>query len=371
VLVPGADADLDKAGRALAEVARVHALVDHPLVPKVSASGVRDGVPFVELDVSAIADATELIRLLPTAPRKIPYAAADAFIVRLREALEAAHATVDPVTGREPFLGRFSGSNVLYDAEGYWYLLGLGHNVACLDEDGKVDGTVAFFNAPEVSAGVPATASSDYLALIAFMRSVMQYVDLPRLLVDVLRGVFTSSGRELAELLRWFERRVFAELPSERASVAEAVDVSARIRKLTGAGLDPDGFARYAAELLRENGIPPSPRASRSGPPVVVAHDASWFEAGGERQKLSGAQRRLLLALMDAHRADPLRSLRVWELFEAGWPGDRASYEASLNRVYVALARLRTKGLREAIERYDDGWRFAPAAQLVRAGSDA
>jgi hypothetical protein len=367
VVMPGPEADPGAAAEALAELARVHALVEHPLVALPSASGEEEGRPFVEFDVPAIADATELIRLLPTAPRKIPYPAADAFIYCLRQALDAAHAATDPRTGRPSCLGRFSGGNVLVDAEGRWYLVGLGHNVACLDEHGVVDGTVASFHPPEISAGGAPSPGGDYVALITFMRSVLQYVALPRLIVDLLRGLVTASGGELAELFRWFERRVVAELPGERASVAEAVDVSERIRRILRTRPDPDAFAAYAAELLRDNGLPPSPRALATGTALLVATDESWVESGGERQKVGGAQRRMLAALLAAHEASPTRSLRVWELFEAGWPGERASYEASLNRVYVGLNRLRAKGLREVIERYDDGWRVAPAVRVRRS----
>ena len=117
---------------------------------------------------------------------------------------------------------------------------------------------------------------------------------------------------------------------------------------------------------MREGGIPPPPRVHR-GAVVRAASDASWVSLGGDtdqKVKLSGAQRRMLHALITAHRIDATRALRVWDLLAAGWPGEHATHEASLNRVYVGLSRIRDKGLRDAIERYDDGWRFSPAVVL-------
>ena len=45
--------------------------------------------------------------------------------------------------------------------------------------------------------------------------------------------------------------------------------------------------------------------------------------------------------------------------------GERVSAGAAANRVYAALARLRTLGLREALVRDREGWRIDPAIELV------
>jgi hypothetical protein len=58
----------------------------------------------------------------------------------------------------------------------------------------------------------------------------------------------------------------------------------------------------------------------------------------------------------------------MWELFEAGWPGERPIREAGANRVYVTLARLRQLGLRDVVERFEDGYRIAPQAVIRLAG---
>lgn len=66
------------------------------------------------------------------------------------------------------------------------------------------------------------------------------------------------------------------------------------------------------------------------------------------------ALRRVLLALVEA-RAER-RSLSTAELLARGWPGERVAREAGANRVYVAIATLRRKGLREAIVRGAEGY---------------
>ncbi len=48
----------------------------------------------------------------------------------------------------------------------------------------------------------------------------------------------------------------------------------------------------------------------------------------------------------------------VFALFSAGWPGQRVLESSAKNRVYAELARLRRMGLRPAIERTDQGWRW-------------
>lgn len=364
VVVPGPLAEPVAAERALKELARAHELVSHPMVPRTCEQGDIGGRWFVELDCPAVTDAIEVIRFLPTAPSKIPYPAADAFIYRLREAAQAAHAVAHPGTGRPYCLGRVSPANVLFDAQGRWYLFGFGHNVAVMRESGRVDATVPFFNAPEISAGADPSPTADYVALLLFARSVAQYIDLTGVIGNVVRGLVSAGSKELAELVHWVESRVIGEIPSRRASVSEAVSVADRIRRIAGITIDPEGFARYSAALLSDNGLPPG-ETEATGGVLYLGPEATWvLLPDGTRHKLGAAHRRLLLAFVEHHALNPTTPLRAWELFEAGWPGEQASYEAALNRVYVTLSRLRERGLRDAIERFDDGWRLAPGMSV-------
>ncbi len=87
---------------------------------------------------------------------------------------------------------------------------------------------------------------------------------------------------------------------------------------------------------------------------------------GGERQRLGGALRRVLVALIDRHASTPGAPLSIRDILEAGWPGERPVVEAGANRVYVAIARLRSRGLRDVIDRFEDGYRLA-ARTTIRA----
>ena len=71
------------------------------------------------------------------------------------------------------------------------------------------------------------------------------------------------------------------------------------------------------------------------------------------------------MALVHAHQAGAGAALTMWDLLEAGWPGERPVQAAGANRVYVSLSRLRQLGLRDLIERYEDGYRIAPGAVVI------
>jgi len=82
------------------------------------------------------------------------------------------------------------------------------------------------------------------------------------------------------------------------------------------------------------------------------------------RHRLGRSLRRITLRLVERHQSGASVSLTMWDLLEAGWPGERPAIGAGANRVYVAIARLRGMGLRDSIERFEDGYRIAPAATI-------
>jgi hypothetical protein len=94
-----------------------------------------------------------------------------------------------------------------------------------------------------------------------------------------------------------------------------------------------------------------------------VASDASVVEVDGEpvalgtRKSLRGVVR----ALVDAHGGAAL----PWDaLLAAGWPGERVSGEAGMQRVRVAVSTLRKLGLAAAIETVEGGYRLDPRATV-------
>jgi hypothetical protein len=54
----------------------------------------------------------------------------------------------------------------------------------------------------------------------------------------------------------------------------------------------------------------------------------------------------------------PGRPVPVDALLDAGWPGESPLPEAAMNRLYVAMNRLRHLGLRDVLERAGDGYRL-------------
>src|SRR5688500_9097174 len=56
--------------------------------------------------------------------------------------------------------------------------------------------------------------------------------------------------------------------------------------------------------------------------------------------------RRIVTALVRQHRSSPGTSMTAPELVAAGWPGERMLPCAAANRLYVALATLRSLGMR-------------------------
>jgi hypothetical protein len=63
---------------ALVEAARVHGMLDHPLIPGVGEVGEHGGVPFLELVSDATVDGHELTRLIAEAGERLGYGRADA-----------------------------------------------------------------------------------------------------------------------------------------------------------------------------------------------------------------------------------------------------------------------------------------------------
>ncbi|MFO0748218.1 MAG: hypothetical protein U1F43_21540 [Myxococcota bacterium] len=378
LVLPGPSGAPARVAEAFAEVERVHAWLDHPLIPPVTARDVVDGTPVLELGCAATFDGIELIRSIAESGRKVAYGAADAFLASLRGALEAGHALAHAATGQPICMGRIGHGNVLFDRSGRWWLIGFGRNLPLEKDDGAIDGSWAFFQAPEMLTGGAASPSGDYVALLQFGRSLLSYVDVSATAIGrLLRGQSQPSDAELLQHVRWVEKNIVAELPPFRPSVAEAVRVAERIRELAGVVLDKDGFARFVAELMRDDDVAAAEAAgavtepaSAEPPALTMAPDGSLVVTAEGEQKVGRALRRLLLALVERHTASA-EPLTTAELLEAGWPGERPIYEAGLNRVYVSMNRLRQLGLRHVVERADEGYRLKPGTSVRVLGAAA
>lgn len=75
-----------------------------------------------------------------------------------------------------------------------------------------------------------------------------------------------------------------------------------------------------------------------------------------------GPLRRVLLALVEAHRAG--RSLTASEVQEAGWPGERLLPHSATARVYMAIRRLRALGLEPVLRTTDAGYHLTREVEV-------
>lgn len=99
---------------------------------------------------------------------------------------------------------------------------------------------------------------------------------------------------------------------------------------------------------------------------VEVAFDGSWVRIDGVTIELARtSERKIVLALARSGGG----SLSIEALFDAGWKGERASTDAKVNRVRVALTGLRRAGLRSVIERTAEGYRLSPDCVIELLGA--
>lgn len=362
LVVAGPELSAEVAAARLDLFERAHARIVDPRVVRVRARRVLDGRPVAVLDEDAVADGITVRRLLSESGTRFPYAAADGFVRNLREALESAHRALD--AGCPTCLGAFSAANLLFDRHGRPRLLGFGANLPIEDANGALDPAMPWHQAPEQASGSDPSPMGDYVALLAFSRSLVNHVDmgvLGRLLRD---GAGPADG-PLVELVRTFEHRILAELPGLRPSMREAIEVADRIRGLLGVRPDPDEHARIVASLLERRLA--DEVGDGSGPLLRLGPEARWFALGDlGRKELGAAGRRMLSAMVDRHLLGLREPMRATDLLEVGWPGEEPEHESGMNRVYVTLNRLRKAGLEPVLERIDDGYRLLPETRVQR-----
>jgi predicted ATPase len=183
-----------------------------------------------------------------------------------------------------------------------------------------------------------------------------------------------SAERSGAPLFAFVLEAHGAQLDLRRAKSdpSRLADVRARLAarhaELAASGVAATSFdARFALRMLAQSlsasGDAKEPAAARR---VVVAADGSWFVAGDKRVDLGrrGSLRRILAALLSA------KTCSRDELLANGWPGERLLHDAASKRLRVAVATLRSLGLRDAILTRDEGYALDPRAFEVAARDD-
>jgi len=158
--------------------------------------------------------------------------------------------------------------------------------------------------------------------------------------------------RELRECLAWMDRYITMgpRLPAEEGQ-ADARAVIHRIREITG----------MAPERSQPPGEAAEPQRSRSRPQVSLAFQVRWLvDPDGTRRSLGLPQGRIMMALVERHEDACGAWLPVDALVEAGWPSERVTRGAGVNRVYVVITQLRRMGLRDVLESGKRGYRLSP-----------
>ncbi|MBT3223030.1 MAG: tetratricopeptide repeat protein, partial [Proteobacteria bacterium] len=150
-------------------------------------------------------------------------------------------------------------------------------------------------------------------------------------------------------------KAVLVEKMANDVDAAERLLTEAKnLAKKHGSAVGSD-FARHLAEL-----VDPEPQ-------LTVGPEARWFKVGAApRVDMSrrGPMRRLLAMMAQ----NPGVTHDVDAMFQAGWPGQNIQYDAATQRVYVAISRLRSMGLKDFLKTRDEGYYLD--AQTIELADD-
>lgn len=350
--------------RALDALFAAHRDPPHPCIARAEARVQDERASYVVIDFPGTADLDAVIRYAVSASVRATHPEADGFVIELREALLAsARAPARPTSHRH--LGALSMSNVLFAPDGRFALLGFGHNVACHDTDGRLVARAPTFRAPEVALGEAPTVQSDFVALLLMVRGMLDLVDLHDTVTRTLRTNSLLEDLEIVKHILFIESHVLHAHPSERATIEKAIDVSARIRALTGTTPDAPGFITRIGDLLEARVESTQTRRRNL---LRVCPAGTWFDRGrGPRVDLSrfGSLGKLLVLLATERIVRPGYALSARTLADATMHGERVladPTEAEVERAMTSLMRL---GLAADLEHTPEGYRLSESVECV------
>lgn len=162
-----------------------------------------------------------------------------------------------------------------------------------------------------------------------------------RLMVSLLRSPWPGN----LDQLRDFVRDHLAPPPDDEPL------------RWSDAVVEPLSAQRYLERSAEGDDGPRAPPAAV----YRVARDGRWFELPDGARVMVHPRRALvrLLGALAEHRARSADgTVPTAALVDAGWPGERLVGLSGPGRVYVALSTLRKLGLRDVLERCDDGYRL-------------
>jgi predicted ATPase len=287
----------------------------------------------------------------------------------------------------------------------------LGSQARRRHEDGQLDEAERIYAdvlaiAQQESFAVLAAVTRSQLALVGWERGDLGGAD--RTLRDALEELRRSGDRRYLAVIEAFAgalagrlgragesraalaaaRASLEAMPQRNAEQLRALELLEGIaggdrggcapappRHAEGTGSGRPGWEVAFAQRLvvtpqTPRGAEPTRSQPREAPALVVAGDArSFVLAGGREIDLSrrGAVRRILLALVEHHAARRGQNLSVFDLLEAGWPGEKVGTESGAKRVYWAIGSLRELGLKDVLLTRDDGYLLDPALTIRRA----
>lgn len=176
----------------------------------------------------------------------------------------------------------------------------------------------------------------------------------------------------------WQSLKVAARLhrlfPSVVSGAYESVRQQVATIREEGAPFSNNADAKEVVNALEDAVRARIALAASSGEALVLPPDATWFRLGeGETVVLKRRRApRFLLARLAQHRVlSPGEPLSLWELIEAGWPGEDLHPDVGTNRLYVALATLRKLGLDEVIVTRSGGYAIADDVNVVLVSDGA
>jgi len=341
----------------LARVVAAHRAIPDPAVAAVHAASLHGDDPWAMFDLAVVEDGESVVDRLASRRVRLPFEAAAGMIESYALGLVAAHATPHPDTGEACVLGAVGWPCFFFDASGSFVLLGFGGPLAV--ELAPV--SPGAFVAPDVVAGARPSPGADVLSFALLQRSALSLVSLPELLARAFASLPGVQDLRLAGWLAAANHRLFVGPASQRPSADEMLTLLRKTWRRLGVRPDLALYRAHIAACLAEA----RPAVLRVGP------GAAWFEHGGEaRVSLArrASLRRILDAIVERAGREPGAALTVTALLDAGWPGERMRHESGASRVYVAVSTLRRMGLRDAIERFDDGYRVRPGVAVERAG---
>jgi predicted ATPase/Tfp pilus assembly protein PilF len=253
-------------------------------------------------------------------------------------------------------------------ATAYGYLGSLLHERGQLQEARlRYEDALASAKNGPASSAIGGVVRASYGALLAKLGNTAEATHE----LDAASAALSNAGSEWTAYVAVHRGHLDLALAREREArgdVREAEQLRARAAGRLGNGEGAGEDLRFARRLLARELEALHPVAEAAPNVLVIGPDARWLRfRDGSVIDLDTRRvpRILLLALARARLARPGEPLSTAALLREAWKGERMSARAGLNRLHVALSRLRASGLRDAIASRDDGYLLAPSVHVV------